>query len=327
VQRSSVTDALLARKTTVPTPVRAAIRRTFRAYGILTSGLRPLPDFLIIGTKRGGTTSLYRYLAQHPAVVPPFPLIETVKGVHYFDEQFDRSPLWYRSHFRSKPYLAVAERLRGQGLITGEASPNYLFHPLAAVRARATVPDAKIIVLLRNPIDRAYSHYRDMTKLGLEPLSFEDAIEQEPARLEGEVEKMLADPSYFGAAYDRYSYLARGRYVQQVPAWIEAFPPAQVLILPSEDLYTNPGRVYQRVLDLLGLPALDLPSYGRHNSLPASKLDRSIRRRLADYFAPHNQALFELLGMDFGWDRLAPPAGPTSTPNPIAGISTPSRQR
>jgi hypothetical protein len=294
---------------------------------MLTGGLRPLPDFLIIGTKRGGTTSLYRYLAQHPAVVPPFPLIETVKGVHYFDEQFHRSPLWYRSHFRSKPYLAVAERLRGQGLITGEASPNYLFHPLAAVRARATVPEAKIIVLLRNPIDRAYSHYRDMTKLGLEPLSFEDAIEEEPARLKGEVEKMLADPSYFGATYDRYSYLARGRYVDQLPAWTEAFPPQQVLILPSEDLYTNPGRVYRRVLDFLGLPALDLPSYGRHNSLPASELDRFIRGRLADYFAPYNQALFEFLGMDFGWDGAAPPAGPMSTPDPIAGMSTPSRQR
>ena len=301
--------------------MRAAIHHTFRAYGTITGKLRPLPDFLIIGTKRGGTTSLYRYLLRHPAVLPLFPFanVGTLKGVHYFDEQFDRGPLWYRSHFRSKPYLAAAERLRGHGLLNGEATPNYLFYPLTAVRARATIPDAKIIALLRNPVDRAYSHYRDMVKLGLEPLSFEEAIEHEPARLDGELEKLLADPGYVSVAYDRYSYLARGRYVQQVAAWIEAFPIEQLLILPSEDLYTNPGSVYQRVLGFLGLPALDLPSYRRHNGLPAARLDHAVRRRLAEYFAPHNQALFELLGMDFGWDRVAPPAGPTSTPKPIGG--------
>jgi hypothetical protein len=268
-----------------------------------TSGIRPLPDFLIIGTKRGGTTSLYRYLLEHPAVLPTFPSFRTLKGVHYFDEHFARGLRWYRSHFPAEPYRTLVRRGTGVYPLIGEASPNYLFHPLGATRAAELVPRAKIIVLIRNPVDRAWSQYKDQVKLGFETLSFEAAVEREPARLAGEVERMLADPGYYGAAFDRYSYLARGRYLDQLRAWRVAFPPEQLLVLRSEDLYGDAERVYHRVLEFLDLPQVSLKNYRPHNAIPATQMGASTRRHLADHFAPYNRQLSKDLRIDLCWDE------------------------
>jgi hypothetical protein len=303
-RRSHPGKALAELKRSAPGPVKSGARYAFRTYGMATAGIRPLPDFLIVGTKRGGTTSLYRYLLEHPAVLPTFPSFRTLKGVHYFDEHFARGLRWYRSHFPAEPYRALLQRSMGVRPLIGEASPNYLFHPLGAARAAGSVPQAKIIMLLRNPIDRAWSQYKDQVKLGFETLSFEDAIEREPTRLAGEVERMLADPGYYGAAFDRYSYLARGRYLDQLRAWRTAFPDEQqLLILCSEDLYGDAERVYYRVLDFLGLPPFSLNVYRPHNAIPATKMAASTRRHLAAYFAPYNRQLSEHLGTDLGWDE------------------------
>ena len=304
--RSHVGKALVGLKSSAPQPVKAGARYAFLAYGMATVGIRPLPDFLIVGTKRGGTTSLYRYLLEHPAVLATFPSFRTLKGVHYFDEHFARGLRWYQSHFPAEPYRALRQRNTGVRPLIGEASPNYLFHPLGAARAAGSVPRAKIIVLLRNPVDRAWSQYKDQVQLGFETLSFEEAVEREPARLAGEVERMLADPGYYGTAFDRYSYLARGRYLDQLRAWRAAFPgEQQLLILRSEDLYGNAEGVYHRALDFLGLPRVSLTAYRPHNAIPAAKtrMAASTRQRLAAYFAPYNHQLAEHLGIEFGWDE------------------------
>jgi hypothetical protein len=296
-------EALIGLKTATPRPLKAGARHAFRTYALATCGVRPLPDFLIVGTKRGGTTSLHRYLVEHPAVLPTFPSFRTLKGVHYFDEHFTRGLRWYRSHFPAELYRARVQRATGIRPLTGESSPNYLFHPLGAARAAEAVPQAKIIVLLRNPVDRAWSQYKDQVKLGSETLNFEDAIDQEPARLAGEVERMLEDPAYYGTAFDRYSYLARGRYVDQLRVWTATFPAPQLIVLRSEDLYSDPERVYHRVLDFLGLPRLQLRAYRPHNAIPALDMAASTRRHLAAYFAPWNRQLSEHLGIDLGWDE------------------------
>jgi Sulfotransferase domain len=182
-----------------------------------TCRLRPLPDFLIIGGQRCGTTSHYYYLRAHPQV-----LAALVKEVHFLSLHWTRGEGWYRAQF---PLRAGKAGRRPAAPLTFEATPYYLAHPLAPSRAAPLLPEVKLLVLLRDPVSRAWSHYRHMVRLGLEPLSFEEAIAQEPARLAGEVERIRSDPHYDAVRHRRYSYLARGAYAEQLQQWLGHFPP------------------------------------------------------------------------------------------------------
>jgi hypothetical protein len=239
-----------------------------------------LPDFLIIGTQRGGTTSLYNYLAAHPRVAPA-----TRKEVHYFTLFCDRGVDWYASNFpRSR---GIRKRM------TGEATPYYLFHPEVPGRVRDVCPDAKLIALLRNPVARAFSHYRHERRLGEETLSFEEAIAAEDGRLSG-------DP-FIDGSHQHYSYLARGRYAEQLRNWWKTFPREQMLVLKSEDLFADPETSYGRTLDFLGLARHRLRSYERYNVGEVEGMGSEVRARLSEYFRPYNEELYELIGGDMGW--------------------------
>lgn len=262
-------------------------------YRMLTGRFRLLPDFIIIGAQRCGTTSLHSYLTAHPLVGAP-----CEKELHFFDYGFERGLAWYRSNF---PWRL--RRALGQTFITGEASPYYMFHPLAARRIRQAVPDARLIVLLRNPVDRAYSHYHHTVRIGRETLSFEDAIEAEPERLDGEREKILRGQGYYSHAHQSFSYVSRGIYVDQLREWMSVFPREQFLILRSEDFYADPGATVGRVLEFLGLPAWDQIRYKKFNDASYPEMDPAMRKRLADVFRPHNRRLYEYLGMDFRWEE------------------------
>lgn len=265
----------------------------------ITSPLRLLPDFIVIGGKKCGTSSLYNYLAEHPGVAPAFR-----KEVHFFDNNPGRrGTLFYRAYFPTSLYRRRVERVRGTKLLTGEATPYYLFYPLAPRRVRDVVPDAKLIALLRNPVDRAYSHYHHEVRNGTEGLSFEEAIEREAERLGGEQERMLRSDGYDSASHRRYSYLSRGIYVDQIRNWRDHFPEEQLLILRSEDLFADPASVLSQTLDFLGLPPLEREEYSKDNKGSYLGMDPAIRGRLAEYFKPHNERLYKYLDRDFGWDR------------------------
>jgi hypothetical protein len=261
---------------------------------IATPASQAMPDFFIIGVQRGGTRSLYEYLSGHPDIQPA-----RTDEVHYFSLFFDRGRRWFQSQF---PALAP-------GQMTGEASPYYVFHPLAAERLHAVAPDAKLIVLLRNPVDRAFSHYQLEVRQGNEPLSFEDAIAAESTRLAGEVERIRDDDTYASFAHQHYSYLARGRYVEQLRRWLTLFPREQLLVLKSEDFYRDPGAGYQRVTDFLGLRPHPLASARIYNRSPDESLPGGVRQRLDAYFAPHNAALSDLVGVEMSWDNAEPDNG------------------
>jgi len=259
-----------------------------------------LPDFVIIGGQKCGTTSLYNYLIEHPNVLPA-----RNKETRFFQtRRYGRGELWYRASFPTKARKRRAEREGGQKLITGESTPEYLFFPQVPGRVRKTVPHVRLIVLLRNPVDRAYSHYQHKVRNGRETLSFEEAIEREEERLAGEVEQVLADPRYYSHNLDHYSYLRRGIYVDQLRAWRRFFPKGHLLILRSEDLYEDAPAVVGRTLTFLGLPALDTERYARHNvGGYKEEMDPAVRGRLVEYFSPHNRKLYEYLDRDFSWDR------------------------
>jgi len=287
-------------KNAAPRPAREQIRNLLVHYGERTSERRPLPDFLIIGTKRGGTTSLWRYLIRHPLVPRLFPAWNT-KTSHYFEDNWSRGEAWYRSHFPTRRHRAALERKHGGPVKVGEAAPLYMFHPLAAERVAVLLPRVRLIVLLRDPVERAYSHWKERRTEGVEPLGFAAALAAEPVRTAGARDRLIAEPGSVNAAYDWYSYRARGRYLEHLEPWLARFDRGQILFLASETFYRAPAETYARVLDFIGLPPLDLGSYEVHNDRPSAGMELGVREELTDYYRPHNAALAERLGLSFDW--------------------------
>jgi len=299
-----VPDRLRTLKRAVPEPAKRLGRVVLRDYGVRTARSRPLPDFLIIGAKRGGTTSLWNYLVKHPQVMPMFPAVQQIKSPHYFDINYAKGERWYRSTFPTATQRRAAQARTGKPVVTGEASPYYMFHPLAAERAAALVPRAKIVVSLRNPVDRAYSNYHERRGCGVEPLeTFEEALAAEDGRLRGEEERILADPTYYSPSHDSHTYRARGRYLEHLDRWLTRYDPADVLVLLQEDLARDAHTVFTRLCDFLQIDTVTLPDYVRHNHLPVQRIAPETRRELVEYYRPHNAALAERLGIDLPWDR------------------------
>jgi hypothetical protein len=166
---------------------------------------------------------------------------------------------------------------------------------------RELIPDARLVALVREPVGRAYSHYQHEVALGREPLPFEQAVAAEDERMEGEIDRMLADPGYFSHAWWNYTYLARGRYAEQLERWLEVFPEEQLLVIPTEDLTQRPGETYARVLEHVGAPAHDLGEYPRVFAREYDEMSPETRARLKEEFAEPNRRLYELLGRDLGW--------------------------
>lgn len=280
-------------------------RPLFRSVGLVTAPSRQLPDFLIIGTKRGGTTTFFKYLQRHPSVIPMWPGVENAKKTHFFDQNWHRGTSWYRAHFPTDSQRRRVERKHGASA-TGEAAPYYMFHPLVLDRVRESLPRAKIFVLLRNPVDRIWSHYHERVNAGTEHLSFMDALAAEEERLRGEAERISREPRYYSERHDFSSYLARGRYLEHLEPWLDAFYPHQLQVIRSEDLYTDPSATMTTAHRFLGLPEMPPPTSHRFNYIPASKIDEATRTWLADYYRPHVAALETRLGRSFGWPDFEP---------------------
>ncbi len=244
------------------------------------------PDFLIIGAQKGGTTSLYGYLAAHRHVSAAL-----TKEVHYFDFHYSCGDAWYRAHF------APAVWLRARRQLTGEASPGYLYNPYTPARVAACVPDAKLIVMLRNPVERAFSHYQMSVRRGRESLPFGEALDREAERLLGERRRLGVQAAFAqGPGHRNHSYLARGHYAEQLEGWLEHFSRDQLLVLESERFFAAPEQVHAETMHFLGLPHHPLPHYRNLNGWGRAQGVAAFRARLETYFRPHNAWLENLLG-------------------------------
>jgi hypothetical protein len=273
-----------------------------RGYALATVSQRPGPDFLVIGTKRGGTTSIWNYLLMHPGVLGLFPSTRGKKSTDFFFKEQHRGVRWYRSHFHTAQYRRLLERRLGYAPVGGEASPYYLWDPRIAAAARRVAPGVKAIVLLRDPVERAWSQYQERTQNGVEPLSFADALDAEPTRTEGELERMAADPHYYSEAHDWYSYRQRGVYLPQLENWTSVFPAEQLLVLRSEEMYSATQSTFDRVCDFLGIDRHPLPPGRTFNaSHRKSSVPEPSAEELRSFYAPHNRALEEHLGESMQW--------------------------
>ena len=260
-----------------------------------TAFLRAMPDFAVIGAPKCGTTSAYSFLCSHPDVEPAL-----TKEIHYFDESFKRElgHLWYRHNF------PAASPLRRRGSITGEATTTYLLYPHAAAMMKEAAPGARIIVMLRDPVDRAYSDYHMMVRYGMEYMSFEDALSAERARVDSERARVESDPGFRWFYVPNYSYAGKGEYAPQLERWLACYGRDKILVETLEDLVRDPPAAGGRMLEFLGLNSKSVrqpPERLNEGRYPPMRDDT--RRALAAKFEPHNQKLYELLGRDLGWTR------------------------
>jgi Sulfotransferase domain len=282
----------------VPEVVRRTGRRAYVVAGTATAGMRIQPDFIMIGAQRCGTTSLFRALLAHPQVVRP----TFHKGVNYFDLNYYRGSRWYRGHF---PFREVARRRTEPygGPCVFEASGYYLYHPFAPQRIAHDLPGVKLVVMLRDPAERAFSAYKHEYARGFEQETFERALELEDLRLTGEIERMGEDPRYESFAHRHHSYRHRGHYADQLERVFRYFSREQVYIIDSETFFAEPVGEYRRLLAFLGLRPAEPASFGQHNARPGAPMAVPMRRMLDDYYRPHNERLASLLGRDPCWAR------------------------
>lgn len=281
----------LGKTTALPQPVRDVYVWLNRNAGRLDHSPRVLPNFFVVGTQRGGTTSLFIYLLAHELVHGP----RRAKGVHYFDTNYDQSLDWYRSNFPRRSTIEKQRAAHGAEPAVGEGAPYYLFSPVIPARIHAVVPQARIITVLREPLDRAISHHNHEVKRGFETLSMEDAFDAEHGRLAGEVKRMEADSTYVSNAHIHHGYLGRGQYAEQLDRYFNLFGRDRVLVLDTAALKSDPEGTVRKATDFLGLPPMSGVDYPLYNKRDHDPVSADVRVRFGAAFTESNERLRELL--------------------------------
>jgi hypothetical protein len=279
----------MSKKLTTSTGVANTARRACRR---MSAGSRSLPDFLVIGSQKAGTSSLARYFTDHPDVFWP-----KRRELHYFDWSYDRSLSWYRAWFERTSVVEAHERASGRPARVGEKTPDYLVIPDAPTRVKVAMPEVRIVVALREPVARAYSHWSMSTRQGAEDLSFADAIDAEEERLAS----VDHSSRLRGSHYLKHGYQMRGRYVEHLERWFAVFDRSQVLVYRSEDLYADPGTWMARILTHIGVDTevragTEIP---HRNAGDRAEIDAGLRSRLVESFAESDARLEELIGLSY----------------------------
>jgi Sulfotransferase domain len=278
---------------------RTAARGAARVVGRASAPLRMTPSFLLVGGQRCGTTSLHRAIVEHPAVMPPL----FHKGVNYFDLGYHHGPSWYRAHFPVASIARMRTKSTDAAPITGESSGYYLFHPLAAERIGRDLPGVRILALVRDPVERAYSAHKHEQMRGFEDEPFERALELEPERLAGEVERMTADPTYYSIHHRHHAYLARGDYATQLDRFATHCGRDNLLVVDAEDFFTDPETTYAEVMRFLDLPDFRPDTFEHANARPRAPMPDALRARLREHFAAADASLVDYLGRTPSWRR------------------------
>lgn len=284
--RKLLEDAATRTKAALPFRSRRRAKLAVVHARSYVGGAFSLPDFLVIGAMRAGTSSLFKHLARHPNLHRALR-----KEIDFFSNDFELGTRWYRAHFSSR----FSTRLNF------EATPYYLYHPHAARRAASVVPNAKLIVLVRDPVGRAVSHWEHMVRLGFESLSFTDAIEREESRIAAGWSELVQERVARSREVERYSYVARGYYAAQLDAWAEHFPRSSFLVLRFEDLIADTASVLSRIGSFLGVAPFDASSMRNYSqeqrpasytkAVPTDPRDADTRVRLSATFALDQQRL------------------------------------
>lgn len=283
--------------------LRYRLRRHTAAYAkLLQAGIGPervLPDFLIIGAMKSGTSSLFHTLQKHPGIASP-----SAKEIHFLDSPvfYRFGETWYRSHFPTRNTMDALSHRLGYSSVTGEGTPAMISN-FYAMNAAKHMPQARLIAVLRNPVDRAYSHYHHTRRsIFGEPLSFWDALQAEHSRTAHDIWLDHNAPEKVGREYKLYTYIQRGMYIDQLENWLRYFPRKQLKLFHYDDLIANTGGLCNQVAEFLGLPPHDFDVSERRNTGGYTEpMEQRCREYLTDLFRPYNRRLFEFIGQDWGW--------------------------
>jgi lipopolysaccharide transport system ATP-binding protein len=251
----------------------------------LTSDYRKLPDFLIIGVSKGGTTSLFSYLNQHPDIA-----MSREQETHYFAKYYHRGINYYKSFF---PLIRSNK-------VSGESSPYYFFHPQVPARVKKELPNAKIILLLRDPVTRALSHYQMMKGVDWAD-SFDEAVKIEASRVTHHHQRMKTDVSYHHDHHQAFSYISRGLYFDQLQNWLKHYRLEELLILKSEDFFENPQKSLAEVYRFLGVKETYPDDLAPKNKRAYESLPKEMYTDYKQLFVSDAEKLIQLLGEDFKW--------------------------
>lgn len=279
----------------LPTPTRTVVRRLAATWGIATARWRMAPEFIIVGAQRSGTTTLFRMLSEHPQVVRP----TLDKGMAYFDLNYERGWSWYLGHFPLRRVAQITRRTKK--LVTFESSGYYMVHPIAPTRIAKDLPNSKIVVMLRDPVDRAHSAHRHEQRRGFETEDFERALELEPSRTAGEIERIVKDPTYASYELQHHAYLGRGQYADQIQRLSDAVGKDRIYVIDADRLFQDPAQEFRDLCSWLGLDEPENVDARAWNAAPRAPLGDELRERLRDHFASHDRRLEDLLGKRPSW--------------------------
>ena len=273
--------------------LRRYVSKSYNRYvkrGIsgITASSRVLPDFIIVGTVRSGSTSLYYNICEHPSV-----LSAAYDEIGFFDSNYHLGINWYRSMFPTIKEMENVERKTGFA-ITGEDTPFYLWKEEAAKRIFEMNGDTKIIGIFRNPVDRAYSNYNLAVRSKTEKLTFEEAIDEEIG--------FLKNHSFRESVDNKRSYLAKGIYENQIKIWFELFPREQIHLLSTEDMQKNPEETLQKTFRFLEIPDYIIKNPQKQKAAEYKKMNNETREKLVDFYKQHNERFFKTIQKKYDWN-------------------------
>ena len=260
-----------------------------RGFSGITASTRVLPDFIIMGTVRSGTTSLYYNICEHPSVLPA-----AYDEIGFFDSNYHLGIKWYQSMFPKQKEMQEIKKNTGFS-ITGEDTPFYFWKKEAIDRIFQCLPNVKIIAIFRNPVDRAYSNYNLGLRMNTEKSTFEETIDEEI--------EFLENNSFRDSIERRRSYVTKGIYEKQIKSWFDVFPRKQIHILSTEEMQQNPQDELLKIFKFLEIPEYIIKNPQKQKLAEYEKMKMETRKKLLNFYKSYNENFFEMIKQRFNWEN------------------------
>lgn len=282
-------------------PYKFSLKKFFRN---LTSSFRVLPNFIIIGSGRAGTTALYSYLIQHPSIFgASTENNESVADLHFFEYMISDKISWYKSHFPTKLTKILYEAKSKNNFVTGEYTSTYMYNKNVPKRISELLPDVKIIIILRNPVDKAYSTYSQQYSFNEFSSSFEDTVQAEFQRIElckSQPDLYTQNPDFESNVIT--SIIRHGIYYDYLETWTKFFKKNQILIIDSEELKNSTQKTIDKVFNFLDVFPYKVDNLSKINVGKYSPINKKSREDLSEFYKPYNEKLNDLLDTNFKWN-------------------------
>ena len=260
-----------------------------RKFKGITAAQRKLPDFLVIGGKRCGTTTLFEFLRQHQMIAEP-----VIDHMGFFDDNYSIGINYYKSFFPIKTEETAKK-------LDYDVTTSYLTSPFVAERVAKEIPNVKIIVLLRNPTSRAWSDYNASQKKDASEEEFQTYIYDYLQELEASDFEEKVSKNDYNMSEPFSNFIKKGLYAVYLKKWLKLFPRKNFLFISTESFSKDENKVFKQIFDFLGLSNFEIHKLQRMSKGNYEKLNPKIKNKLDLFFASHNDELFKLINEKYDW--------------------------